>query len=430
MHFIFYFLLCFQLTSLSLFAASYEINMAELFPQQNLIQKIQVEAEHLQAHVTLISGQKIDALYESQLPQVSDIAQISVMGPEVKFKVTTQSGNEWTRSMSSFNLQISNLIINGRSELAIELYATPFNKIVDLNNENNTQLNFASYLFKSLVLGAQGDMHFKLQVSGDSEGKTHPSINLEMELSKQHLFFESHHLQDGLIKGAWKIQGNGFGKGSLVDIIISAIKMMSEENRKIVLENLSEYDLLLKNIFYGIDTFLDITSPITKWDGITFINQGSFDFLSKDPSSFLTHLDNYFQLAAYDGSWTTSLSSKSTFSLGIESMSPWSQEFIIKNPVQDLEKIAQWIQIHWTDKLSVLLNMPSIKYYGDYFPKYFVQALMTVMMSLGEIQEDGTMSFKMTSGPMDSFEIGNVNISEIASLFVAKVKEKIGGWWN
>jgi hypothetical protein len=231
------------------------------------------------------------------------------------------------------------------------------------DDENKAELNFACYLFKALVLGAQGNIHFKLQASGDTIAKSHPSINLEMELDKQGLFFEFHNLQDGLIKGAWKICSNSFDKGSLINIIITSIHMMSEESRKFVEKNPSEYDLLFQQIFYGAEIFLDITSPITKWDGISFINQGFFDFLKKDSSSFLTHLDSHFQLGAYDGSWTTSLGSKSIFSFGIEGVPALSQEFIIKNPLHDLEKIAQWIQIHWTDKLSAYLNMPSIKYY-------------------------------------------------------------------
>jgi len=75
------------------------------------------------------------------------------------------------------------------------------------------------------------------------------------------------------------------------------------------------------------------------------------------------------------------------------------------------------------------MNMPSIKYYANYFPKYFIQGLTLAMSSLGEIQEDGTISFKFSGNADGSFVVGGLNSSEIASLIIAKIKEKMG-WFQ
>ncbi|MBA3239299.1 MAG: hypothetical protein H0T62_13270 [Parachlamydiaceae bacterium] len=416
---------CIQLSAPTLSAGIVELNMAELFPQQNLIQAVQIEAENLHAEITLNDGQAIDFLALDQWPELSDIAQITVEGPEVQFKVITQSGSEWTRSLGSFDLKLSNLTNGTRKEMTLDLHATPLHKIFE---QKDSVFDLGHTLFKTLLLVAKGDIHLYMVASTDLEENTHPSMKLEFELDKQTLAFEVHDQQDNLKIGAWKICANGFGKGSLVDLVLSAIRLVSEECKKMSAE--SEYDYMLQQVFYGVDLFLDLTAPIAEWTGVTLTAQGDFVFLSKDAFAFAAHFNNHFQLETYDGSWNTSLGSKSYVSVGMEDSSAWSQEFIFKNPAHDLEKAAAWIQQHWTDKLATMLDMPSIKYYSDYFPKYFIKGLTRVMSSLGEIQEDGTVSFKLSSSPSGTFTICGYTPSEIASLLIAKVKELVGGWWS
>ncbi|MBA3239297.1 MAG: hypothetical protein H0T62_13260 [Parachlamydiaceae bacterium] len=52
------------------------------------------------------------------------------------------------------------------------------------------------------------------------------------------------------------------------------------------------------------------------------------------------------------------------------------------------------------------------------------------MASLGEIQEDESVSIKFFSCPPGTFTICGYTPSEIASLIVIKVKELVGGWWG
>lgn len=413
------------LSAPALSAATVELNMAELFPQQNLIQTVQIEAENLHAEMTLNDGQSINILALDKWPEISDIAQIIVDGPEVQFKVITLSGSEWTRSLGSFDLILSNLINDSRKEMTLDLHATPLHKIFD---QKDSVLDLGQTLFKTLLLVAKGDIHLYMVGSADVEENAHPSMKLEFELDKQILAFEVHDQQDNLKIGAWKICANGFGKGSLVDLVLSAIRLMSEECKKMSAE--SEYDQMLQQVFYGVDLFLDLTAPIAEWTGVTLTVQGDFVFLSKDACAFASHFNNHFQLETYDGSWNTSLGSKSYVSVGMEDSSAWSQEFIFKNPAHDLEKAAMWIQQHWTDELATMLDMPSIKYYSDYFPKYFIKGLTLVMSSLGEIQEDGTVSFKFSSSTLSDFTICGYAPPEIADLIVTKVKELVGGWWG
>ena len=414
-----------QLSTTALSAATFEINIAEFFPQQNLIKTVQIEAASLQTQMTLTDGQIIDSL-PSQWPPISEITTISVKGPEVQFKVITQSGSEWTRSLGSFDLKLSNTVnVNeGRKEMVLDLHATPLHKIFEQKNPESP-LSFSHYLFKTLMLSSKGNIHFYLIAATDFKENTHPSLKMVFELDKQNLTVELLDQPDGLKTGTWKISGNGLGKNSLVDLVLSAIRAMSDECKKIPAP--TEYDQILKNIFYGIDLFLDFTAPISEWTGITVTETGSFDYISNDTGIFSTHLNNHILLEAYDGSWNISLGSKSYLSFDMTDAPTWSQEFIVKNPERDLKKAAEWIQLHWVDQLSALLDMPSLKYYANYFPKYFISGLTLVMSSLGEMQEDGTVSFKLNNNSSGSFTLAGLSPSEIAYLIIAKIKER-SGW--
>ncbi|MBA3239298.1 MAG: hypothetical protein H0T62_13265 [Parachlamydiaceae bacterium] len=353
-----------QLSIIALSATTYELNIAQLIPQQNLIQTVQLEAENLKAELTLNDGQIISALDVSQWPSLSDITQISVAGPEVQFKVTTLSGSEWTRSLSYFDFKLSSVDKDGRKEMMLDLHAAPSDRTI-VQNDLISELNLGEYLFKALILLADEDIHLNLLTSSDLEDNDHPFMKMELELGKQSLTFKLYDQPDDVKTGAWKIRGNGFGKGSLIDLILYAIRMMSDECRKMSAE--SEYDQKLQKVFYGIDLILDLTTPISEWTGVALTAHGSFDYQSKEPGIFSTHHHNHFQLEATDGSWSGALGSKSYFSVGMEDSPVWSQEFILKNPNNDLEKAATWIQQNWTDQLAVMLDMPSIKYYSVNF---------------------------------------------------------------
>ncbi|SPX61035.1 Uncharacterised protein [Legionella feeleii] len=140
------------------------------------------------------------------------------------------------------------------------------------------------------------------------------------------------------------------------------------------------------------------------------------------------HFNNHFQLEAYDGSWSTTLGSKTYISVGMEDSPALSQQFILSNPSSDVEKTAQWIQTHWVDQLAAMLNMPSIKYYAYYSPTYFGQALVMVITSLGELQEDGTIIFTLSRNSLGSFEISKTSVSDLGALIIKKVKGKTVGW--
>lgn len=418
-------LFCVQLMTTSLCAATYELNIAELIQSQNIIQTLRLEAEDLTAKITLNDGQTIDALASSDTWPLAETAQISVVGPNVLFKVVTQDGNEWERSLNSFNLVISNLVHDGRREITLDLHAIPFKKI-GKQISNKTTINLAQSLLKTFVLGAEGEIHFKLQASADLEENAHPLIKINLEQNEQSFSFELQTQQDDLRIGAWNIRGNGFGPGSLTELLLTALRKMGEECRKLTPK--TDYEVMLQNIFYGIDLFLDLTAPISQWDGITLIAKGSFDYQSKDLNTFSTHLNNHFQLDTYDGSWSTTLGSKTYVSVGMEDSPALSQQFIISNPASDIEKIAQWIQTHWIGQLATMCNMPSIKYYAYYYPTYFGQVLAMVITSLGELQEDGTITFTLSRNSLGSFEISKINVSDLGTLFIKKIKGKTGGW--
>lgn len=416
------FLLLFISNAIS--AATIEFDVANIFPQQNLIQTVKIEAESLQAEMTLNNGQILDPLTTSSWPSFSEIAQILVQGPEVQFKVLTKNGSEWTRSLGSFNLKFLNVVNANRREMSLDLHAVPLQKAFEQKNTKKSA-SFGYYLLKTLMLIAKGNVHVNLLIATDLEENAHPLIKMTYEVNKQSLDFELQDQPNELTSGTWKIYSNGLGKNSLVDLLIKALRTMSDEYKN--LKEKTEYEQLLQKAFYGMELFLDFTAPISEWSGIGLTIQGSFDYLSNS-SVFSTHINNYVQLDAYNGSWSTSFGSKSYLSLGIADSPTWSQEFNLKNPANDLQKIAEWVQRNGANQLAELINMPSIKYYIDYFPKYFIQGLTVVMSSLGENQEDNTLTFKFVGNSDGSFTIGGLNTSEVSSLIIAKIKEKMGGW--
>jgi hypothetical protein len=431
-----YYLFLFFIFCARLNAATFELNVAELFPQQNLIQTFQINAEGLQAEMTLNDGQIIDILDAGMTDRdLSDITEIFVSGPDVVFKVITKSGSEWTRSLSTLNLRIIHRIKDGRRVMALDIDATPAYQIFEegqspntnIDEESHSVLNFGHFLLKTLMVFVEGNIHLTWEASANLADNSYPAMKFELEMGKQSLAYELNDFQDGSKVGAWKIQGNGFGKGSLINIVFTALKMMSQECKKMSAE--TPYDHILQTVFYGVDLFLTITAPIAEWEGITLINEGSLAYTPHQADDFAVDLHNLFKLEAYDGNWNTSLGSKSHIAI-VENLPEWSQEFIIKNPVHDLEKIAQWIQLNWTDQLSTLLNMPSIRYYGVYFPSYFIQGLTMIMMNVGEFREDGTLSIVITSNPAGTYTLGDMSPSEVAALIIAKIKWLIGGWWG
>lgn len=107
-----------------------------------------------------------------------------------------------------------------------------------------------------------------------------------------------------------------------------------------------------------------------------------------------------------------------------------SWKIIVKNPIQDIENIAKWMQMHGVDQLAMLFDMPSISYYGNYFPKYFAQALILVLTGLGEPQANGTLHFVVTHNTGESFQIAGIKANEIGFLFIQKIKDSMGGWWG
>lgn len=419
-------LLCIQLVTIPLCAASYELNIAGLIKNQNIIQTLRIEADDLTAKITLNNGQTLDALAGDYWPPFDETAQISVVGPNVLFKLITQDGNEWERSFNSLNLLISNVTHEGRREITLDLNATPVKRIGKEINKKKTTFNLAQSLLKAFVLGAEGQIHFKLLASAELEENTHPLIKIELEQNEQSFSFELQDQRDDLKIGSWKIRGNGFGPGSLVELLLTALRNMSEEYRN--QNTKTDYEAMLQNIFYGIDLFLDFTAPISQWDGITLIAKGSFDYQSKDLDAFSMHFNNHFQLEAYDGSWSTTLGSKTYISVGMEDSPALSQQFILSNPSSDIEKTAQWIQTHWVDQLAAMLNMPSIKYYAYYSPTYFGQALVMGITSLGELQEDGTIIFTLSRNSLGSFEISKTSVSDLGALIIKKIKGKTVGW--
>jgi hypothetical protein len=421
-------------------AATFELNVAELFPQQNLIQAFQLNAECLPVELTFNDGQTIEVSTEEMSDlDLSSFTQISIGAPNVNFKVITQNGQEWSRSLSSFRLKISHLIKDGRKVMTLDIHAIPSQEPVrpiNFNFEPFLQiaghqdadiLKLSSlYFFKTLLLLAEESIHLKLEASVDIDN-SFPGLKFDLELGGQSLVYELNDHPDGIKIGAWKIQGVTKYEGkSLINLVLSLAKMFNVECQKISAE--TPYDRMLQNFFNTADMLLSFLTSTSVWEGLTVIGEGSFVFQSNDSLYISTELNNHFRIGTNSGNWR-SISSKGHFSFDVQNDPQLYQKFIVRIPVSDLESTANWIKYLLSGGRHGGLDVFAYMAYGVNVNQYMIQALTLAILNIGEIHDDGTVSFGITLNPK-SFSLGNLSPLETIDLIIAKIKELIASWWE
>lgn len=385
---IFSFITCFCLAA-NLTASSFELKLNELFPRQSIFKSLIIEAEDLESEIYLTNGILFD--HSLDFPSLSEIKEITLKGPEVHFHLISQDDNEWVRTIQSFYLNI----LNDNQECTREVHLEFKGNALPLTLANdqefkNIPFHFGQHLAKTLISNTSGEVFLQLRASYNDEDNTHSDISFEYGAGKQVLRLEL--LESSEEKqGSWEIRSRLLGKGVLVDLLVSGLKKMCETSKQMNFHHES-----VQKFFTNAGFFLDRLSPLCDWAGIDFISFGDFELIEKTNDSISLTVNNNFRLEAYEGKWNSEIGSKTFLSKNEDSNAQWSQEIIIRNPSEDLAKISNWLQLNCLDEMAAFLNMPSISYYGKYFPTYLSDTLVSILTNLGTPQENGTLLFSIS----------------------------------
>lgn len=375
----YYLILPLILAGMSLSAASYELNLLETFPQQNILEMLTVKGEALQI--------KADADSELNL-------DILLTGPEVELCLRTVQGKEWHYSLRSIHMHVLNQDHSGSRSVLLDLEST-------LSTSSTGQPNPFHLLMDATYNADLTDSALEIDFS---QGKQHIHMNLDSKNDKTN--------------ASWKVQ-SGLGKGALIDLLIFTLKEVGESAKDVIPENRSEK--LVKDICSQIGVFLDLLSPLQEWEGVNVNIDGESTYQNSS-ELFEIFFKNDFYLSSHQPDWNTFMGICSHYSSGPEVPYEWSQEIIIKNPANDIERIADWIQNNAIKQLAEYLNMPSLAYYESYFPFYFNQGLKTLLRNLGEHRPNGTFVFVLSGGENGSVVIQGYNLLQLGQLLIDSIK--------
>lgn len=392
----------------SLSAASYELDLQELLPQQTIFHKLTVEGELLQV----------------ETEQSDDFLEVSLSGPEVEFRLTTMQGEEWSVPLGTFQLHVLTEKQAEHSRALFDLEATSLLPSPGKLNFSKGPHKLIGSLYKALM-SLKGPMHLTLEASSDVALKE-SLLKLDLMKGSQQLHLTMDDSPTGN-HASWNLQSSLFGKGALIDFLINALKEWSDKVQESAPESPTEE--ILQNICAQISAFMDLAAPLLEWDGIILALDGESSYQNQ-PDFYELYLKNDFKVSTVTEDWSAFMGSRSHFIAGVDLPYKWNQEFVITNLSSDIERLCAWIQVNAIDQLAEYLDMPSLKYYGSYFPKYFNQALAAIIMKLGEPQEDGTLLLAFSGGAADPSSFGSIDLAETGDLLVNAIKEKVNGFWG
>jgi hypothetical protein len=399
--------LSFLLMAFSLSAAKYEVDLQEYFPKQLIFKSMVIEGDFL--------------CTETDLDR-EDGYEIFLAGPKVQFRLVTLDDGEWGITLNSVELH-----------LLRQASASGWKNLLDLRGNSslgkldfqNGAKGFVSTLLKTFI-GSKGAFHFRVD-SQSEEASADSSFAISFAKGKQRLSLTSDSSSD-LSSAAWQIESSLLGKGTLIDLLITAIKEINNAAQQATVKAENRIEETVQQLCLQLGAFFDFAAPLLEWEGANVMISG--DAKSQDEAdSFLLLMNNDFKLSIYQNTWSAELGTRSYYLSKANAPCEWKQEFIIKNPSNDLDKLCQWIQVNATEKLANYLEAPSIAYYGNYFPSYFSSALKMLFVKLGEPQADGTLLLTLSGEGSLSTSVGYYNVSEVAQLLVNSVKEKVGGYF-
>lgn len=392
----------------SLSAATYELDLQEAFPQQNIFKTLTVEGEALQIQ-TNTSDEGLEA---------------SLSGPEVEFRLTTVDGENWSVPLGSFELNVISQNTTEGNHVLFDFEATSLiqlGRTLDFSHGNH---KFAASFFKA-CMSPRGPIRFAIEASSSTD-LPDSMIMFDYVQGKQ-LFHVKIDKTEAATNASWNLQTRLLGKGALIDLLITALREINSRAQNVTPESPAEE--LFKNICFQVGVLMDFAAPILDWDGVNLSVEGESTYQDQT-ELYAISLQNDFTLSTPDNNWKAFMGTRSHYVSGPNLPYAWRQEFVITNLTSDIDRLCQWVQANAIDQLAEFLNMPSITYYGSYFPKYFNQGLAALILKLGTPQEDGTLILALNGGEASSISFGTASLSEMGQLLIDTVKEKVSGYWG
>ena len=284
------------------------------------------------------------------------------------------------------------------------------------------------YLFKTLVFDSGQKFHFTLQSSVSQTEKTDSSINLDLSIDQQNLHLALQNIGPQ-VNGDWNIHSKLMGEASLLKLVLDGFSEICKPHPEASPQNNSYYEKL-RQLFEPLVRLAVLAGhSLSMLEGVGFTAHGSFEYQNIDNDLTQLELQNRFQIDSNEGNWSTGITMKSGMMFGENTPTRWHHDITVDDPIHNMVKIASWLRANVLDELALMMNAPSITYYGSYASTYFVEALAAMLYKLGQPQADGTLLLSFAGDETCLMKINGICVTSLGTLFLDLIKEKMSGWW-
>ena len=400
----------------------WQFNVDEWLPQQVPFRSIEIEAKVMDAYVIMEDGSYFEWNPKTQLPESKQIREIAISGPESNLILITREGEELTFPLNTVALSLTQHYVDGRREVALDFNCLPEG---DEDEDDFEVTSIVAKIAKTVIFGGMDSIHLKLQASSDVFSPTvEPSLGVLFELGDGSLELNLSNLE-GVQKADWRLAAE-FGDNSVfMKRIVKAIRIIGKSASLMQVD--SEYKRMLQNVLSYAQNIADYTDIALKTISGTAAVSGDADMMLLESGDFSGHFDNQIEIKSTYDNWSALVGTETRMAGGPDAPYQWRQAVVVSNPAQNLLNFARWVRINALQDLANFLNTPSITYFG-YLGERFSQVLVTLLDSLGNKQEDGSLAFSIARDGDGSIWIGETCVNQIGPNLYQKLKEKARFW--
>lgn len=421
------FILCFVFVITSFFAVKAdnqlcELNLKNWLPEQIPFSKLILESENIQAHVMDHEGTQYPFSDYSSWPQMQEIAEIYIHGPQVKFILMTNENEKITASLDSITLDFTQQFLEGRRIVKLDLALTPAQDENAASEREKILSSLVANIARTIILGGDEPIQLILTYTSDEDTGANPKTEIHAEIAGGTIELGLDNSEKNK-EIQWKLKGDLSGDPLFFNRIVSVLQIIGKGSSFINVDG--EYKENYKQMLSYMERVADFTQIFRGWDGMGFELSGRFGLQYLEEDSFRADITSRYQLEAVNGSWSASLGTETVISGGENKPLLWSQTILITDPSENVLKIARWVQNNAIEDLAVFLNTPSLRYLGRAGEK-FAQTLANMIEMMGNRQEECLYFF--VGRDESSLKVGSTPVNQVGALLYKKIKEKMT-WW-
>lgn len=419
----------------SLQAAQSEIDLTpfvtEAFPFETLV----LETEGIDVHLVLADGSVHYELPE-QMPEILDIREFTINGPEVTIHLIDKKGDRTTRRVDSIFLSYQQQLHRKRRHFDLEAAWTGIEVLKERRSVPKTAKALGGQMLSNLIFEGKSEIHLKMHSELNEDyfqelldvgalNTTLPSqyrgaIDLDTQDMQLHasLFDKGRRL--GL---TWSLEGDFSGHTAGLDRVLNGMEKAQRAWAMLDPEN-AEQEFVKQTLSYS-KVLADATAPLRHWSGVRY--QLSGDLVRQLHGE--EHWDIYAvantELVSKFDSWHVGLTED--FSLCVDGEDyEWTTGVNIQQPKEHLQDIASWIKDDAVGFVAMGLNWPSLQRYA-YLGDSFTGAIEGLLDGVGEYQDSGDLRIAVTRYRDGDFQIGNLRIGSVMDYLAAQFSS---GWWG